>query len=297
MTKIYRHTNGILYTVISSAAFGFMPIFAKIAYKGGANALTVLFLRFFLASLIILPYIIYKKKDFRINKSQLIHIIFLAIIGYTATAYALFLSYNYISVGLATTLHFIYPVLVTVFAAILYKEKLYFSKIISLCLSVFGIYILIGNGNIILNFKGVILAIFSGLFYAYYIVGVSHSEVKKIDSFVLTFYLSVISAVCFFILGTISGQLSFDIKPYSFLASGGIALVSTVLALTMFLKGIKIIGPSNAAILNTLEPIVSIILDVLILEEKLSFSIVIGCIFILFSVIILTLGQREKYKI
>ncbi len=292
-----KKINGVVYTVVSSAAFGVMPILAKIAYSGGANALTVLFLRFFLAALVTLPYIIITKKDFKINKAQLMHIIFLGIIGYTATTYTLFLSYNYISVGLATTMHFIYPVVVTVFAVILYKEKLYWSKIIALALSVLGIYLLVGGGNATLNFKGVALAITSGCFYAYYIVGVSHSEVNKIDTYVLTFYLAAIAALSLFIMGMINGQLDFNIKAYSYLASTGIALVSTVLALTMFLKGIKIIGPSSAAILSTLEPIVSIILGVLVLKEQLSFTIVMGCILILFSVIILTLGQREKQSV
>lgn len=292
MKKIY----GIIFTVVSSAAFGVMPIFAIIAYSGGANVLTVLFLRFFLAAIIILPYIIITKKDFRLNKQEIMHIIVLAIVGYTATTYTLFLSYNYITVGLATTLHFIYPVIVTVFAVILYKEKLYFSKILALGLSLLGIYMLVGSGGGSLNFKGICFAISSGFFYAYYIVGVSHSKVNKIDTFVMTFYLAAISALVLFIMGMISGGLDFNMEPYSLLACGGIALISTVLALTMFLKGIKIIGPSNAAILSTLEPIVSIGLGVLILKEQLSFSIIIGCILILCSVIILTLGQKEKYS-
>lgn len=291
-----KKVNGIMYTVLSSAAFGIMPIFAKIAYSGGANVLTVLFLRFFLAALIILPYIVITKKDFKLNKDQIIHVIFLAVIGYTATTYTLFISYNYITVGLATTLHFVYPVIVTVFAVILYKEKLYSSKVLSLVLSVLGIYLLVGNGGGGggLNFKGICFAIISGVFYAFYIIGVSHSKVNKIDTFVLTFYLASISALVLFTMGMISGGLDFNMKPYSFLACIEIALVSTVLALTMFLKGIKIIGPSSAAILSTFEPIVSIVLGVLILKEHLSFTIIIGCVLILFSVITLTLGQTEK---
>lgn len=287
-----KKITGIIYTVVSSAAFGVMPIFAKVAYSGGTNTLTVLFLRFFLAALIIFPYLVITKKNFIITKEGVIHIIFLVIIGYTATTYTLFLSYNYITVGLATTLHFIYPVIVTVWVVILYKEKLYWSKILALILSVMGICLLVGNCGGSVNIKGICFAISSGFFYAYYIVQVSHSKVNKIDVFVLNFYLASTAALIFFIIGIISGGLDFHMKTYSFLASGGIALVSTVLALTMFLKGIKIIGPSNAAILSTLEPIVSILLGVLILKEQLSTATVIGCVLIIISVIILTLGQR-----
>lgn len=292
MKKIY----GIIFTVVSSAAFGVMPIFVKMAYSGGANVLTVVFLRFFLAALIILPYIIITKKDLKLSGQGIIHIIFLAIIGYTASAYTLFISYNYITVGLATTLHFVYPVTVTVFAVILYKEKLYFGKILALGLSLLGIYMLVGNSAGSLNFKGIAFALSSGFFYAYYIIGVSHSKVNRIDIFVLTFYLASIAALVLFTVGMVSGGLDINLKPSVFLACAGIALVSTVLALTMFLKGIKIIGPSSAAILSTLEPIVSIVLGVLILKEQLSFSIVIGCVLILISVLILTVGQKEKYS-
>lgn len=84
-----------------------------------------------------------------------------------------------------------------------------------------------------------------------------------------------------------------SINPYAIVAIVGISFISTVIALMAFLKGVKIIGASNAAVLSTLEPIVSIVLGVIILKEKITPIIILGSILILVSVVIITLGEKR----
>jgi drug/metabolite transporter (DMT)-like permease len=279
---------GMFYALGSSAAFGLMPIFAKWAYRYGINSITLVVLRFMFAWIIILPMLLYKKKSLKLNKTQLKHLGIIGGLSYTFTTLTLFLSYNYISVGIATTLHFVYPIIVTLISVVFFKEKIFKEKVTALAVSTVGILLLIYNGQISFNFLGVFYAIFSGLLYSIYICGVEHSEMKNIDSFVLTFYLSVIAAAILFTVGTFSGNINLNIDVRCYIAAFLIALISTVIAITFFQRGIKIIGSSNASILSTFEPIVSFILGVIIYKEAVSFRIIVGCLLIFISVFLLT---------
>ncbi|GLC29487.1 DMT family transporter [Clostridium omnivorum] len=284
---------GMIYALGSSAAFGLMPIFAKWAYKYGINSITLVILRFMFAWIIILPMLLYKKKSLKLNKTQLKHVLIIGGLAYTFTTLTLFLSYNYISVGIATTLHFIYPIIVTLISIVFFKEKVFKEKVIALTVSTIGILFLIYNGQVSFNFVGVFYALFSGILYSIYITGVEHSEMKNIDSFVLTFYLSVIAAFMLLAVGTFSGQIDFNLNIRCYIAAFLIALISTVIAITFFQKGIKIIGSSNASILSTFEPIVSFILGVIIYKEAVSFKIIVGCLLIFASVLLLTKGYSK----
>ncbi len=289
-----KKSRGIFYAVASSAAFGLMPILAKISYNYGMNSITLGFLRFFFAWVILLPIILFKNKSFKLSKKHFLTVVIIGIFTYASTTLTLFLSYKYISVGLATTIHFVYPIVVTLISLIVFKETIYKEKIFALLLSTLGVYFLVYNGDIKLNFLGVFYAIFSGILYSIYIVSIDHSSLKEIDSLLLTFYLSLISSLTLFIGGYFTGNINLKLNMKCYIVALALTLISTVIAITVFQKGIKIIGASNASILSTFEPIVSMILGVTLLKEPISFKIVIGCMMIIASVIVLTLSYKNK---
>lgn len=286
--------KGILYTMISAVAFGIMPILAKITFNKGANAFTIVFFRSFWAIFMLWVFLLYKKISFRINKEQIKTISILGIIGYTCTTLTLFLSYNYISVGLATTLHFIYPILVTIASIILFKEKIYSNKILAVFFSAAGIFLLIGKSNAHINIKGIFLALLSGAFYSYYILGIAHSKIKNMNNFLLTFYLSIAAVIFLFFTGIFTHSFSFKMQTSAWIISIIIAFLTSILAVIFFQLGIKMIGASNASILSTLEPITSIILGVILLHENISFKTILGSILIIMSVILITLSERKR---
>ncbi|WP_373899117.1 DMT family transporter [Haloimpatiens sp. FM7315] len=292
-----KKINGVFYSMFSAAAFGIMPIFAKIAYGFGADAVTVLVFRFLFSALILFPIILIKKIDLKITKKQVRDIIIFGGLSYAATCLNLFLAYNYMSVGLATTLHFIYPIVVTAISWALFKEKLDKCKICALILSAFGIYFLVGGGQSKLSILGVFFALISGVFYSFYIVGAGHSEMRKLNPYVTTFYVSLTASLFIFTGALATNNFSLTIKFKGYLFIIGISIISTVIALMAFLKGIQIIGASNAAVLSTLEPIVSCILGVIILGEELNRAIIFGSILILIAVIIISLSEKKKFKL
>lgn len=290
MNKLY----GIIYVILSSVCFSIMPIFAKFCYKNGMNCYNVLFYRFLFCSIILFIYLKIKKVPLKITKEQLKIMLRLAIIGYTFTCFLLFLSYEYISAGMSTIIHFTYPIIVTVASFVIYKDKITYKKVISLTTAIIGIYILIGVKGQHLDKTGILVAFASAIFYAYYIIGTSNKNIKKLDSFVITLYISAISSVCFFVACLFKNTIYFQVNFQTVFNLLCLSVFSTIIALMALVKGVKIIGPSTASILNTLEPILSIILGIVILNEDLTVNIAIGSILVLFAIIYLTICENKS---
>ncbi|HEY8892364.1 MAG TPA: EamA family transporter [Clostridium sp.] len=281
-------TKGFLYIVLSACSFGIMPILAKLSYRGGSNTYTTLFFRFFFAAIMLLYYLKSKGISLKLSKKQLYLVLIIGVFGFTLTSISLFTSYNYISIGMASMIFYTYPAIVTLLSYVLYKEKVHGRQIISLIISLIGIYILIDRGSVNFNLKGIVLAGIAALMYSLYVLGASNKEFKTINSYVLTFYISCASAIVMFIAANTSNNFKIHISFYALVAILLLAFISTVVALMAFLEGVRIIGPSKASIFSTIEPIVALTLGTLILGEPISSRIVIGSIMIIMSVVILT---------
>lgn len=289
-----KKIDGIIYAMLSSAAFGFMPIFAKVIYNNGTNTLSLISMRFLLAALFLFIFFLAAKVNFKIDKKQLKILVFISFFGYMPTGLCLFFSYNYIPVGLATTMHFIYPAAVMVLNYFIYKESFDKNKILSLSLSIVGVYILVGFKSHGINILGAFLALLSGFTYSCSIMGMNHPHVKKLDNTVLVFYFSLFSGIGIFIFTLFSRNLKIIINASTVASMIGIALISTIIAILLFVKALKIIGSSSTSILGTFEPIVSIIMGILLFGEKLTTSIVVGTILILLSVVIIAAGSKTS---
>lgn len=280
--------KGILYIILSASAFGIMPILAKLSYRGGANVYTALFLRFFFATIMLLYYLKSKEISLKLTKKQLFIVLIIGVFGFTVTSCSLFMSYNYISIGMATMIFYTYPAIVTLLSYVFYKEKIYARKIISLIISLIGIYILIDKVSVSFNLKGLVLAGIAASLYSLYVLGTSLKEIKSINCYVLAFYISLASAAVMFIVAITTSNFNMDIHFYGIVSILLLAFISTVVALMAFIEGVRIIGPSKAAIFSTLEPIVALILGILILGEPISARIIIGSIMIVMSIMILS---------
>lgn len=285
MDKSSNKIKGIFYIAIASIAFGIMPILAKLAYKGGANPINTLALRFTFASIILFIYIKTKKLLLRVSKEQIKLILFMGVIGYSMTSILLFIAYNYIDVGIAGMILHTYPLMVMILSIIIYKEKFKLKKFLYLMVTTIGVFIMLDIKVGSINTIGVVLVLLSALCYAIYVLGASNDKVKNIDSYVMTFYISIISAIVGSTTGIVTNSFNNPINFYGIISILLIAFISTVVALMAFLKGVKLIGPTNSAIFSALEPIVSLVLGVIILGESISFKIIIGSTIIILAMI------------
>lgn len=279
--------KGILYAILSSVAFGLMPIFAKVAYGNGSNPTTVLFYRFLISAIILFIYLKIKKVEIKIDKRSAWILILIGFIGYTVTTQTLFMSYNYLGVGFATTLHFIYPAVVCVIGFFFLKEKISKRKLIALILAGCGVYSLVAFENNTISAMGVILAISSGITYGLNVILLGIKSLKHIDNRVRTMYVSLGAFAGMLIYGICNNSIIYELNFKLLLCYIGIALVSTIFSIVLLLKAMEIIGAGTASILSTFEPIVSIILGIIIFGEEFTVALFIGAIFILGSTILL----------
>jgi len=289
--------SGLIYIVLASLAFGLMPIWVKLAYATGLTAYEVLFLRALLGACFLFVFIRFKKISLKLEPGQIKILLFAATVGYTAAVTTLYLAYNYISVGVATSLHYLFPVVVMLIAVVLYKDKLYPAKWIALILSVFGVYLMTAGESISLHPAGVLLGIASACTFAIYVVGVDHPDIKTLDSLVLAFYVCIIAAAVSFLLIMLNGEWPFALSGEGLFYVALVAFFCTALALLFFIKSVHLIGPANASILSTLEPIVSIVAGVVFFKEEMSFQVGLGCALVLGAVFILSWHDAKNLEL
>jgi drug/metabolite transporter (DMT)-like permease len=288
--------KGIIYAVSSAVAFGTIPVFAVIAYGGGTNTITTAFLRFFIASIILFSILRYKRIPMQVNRRLFGRLSYLSIVGYAATCLTLFMSYNYIPVSLASTLHFTYPAIVTVLSILIFKEKIEPMKVFSLALSIIGVYILADSGEAAISLKGVIFALASGIFYSIYTIELARAEIKVMEGLLLTFYVSLLSSASILIFGVVTGNLIFIMQPTAIFGILGLALVCTVFAILAYYKAVQIVGPSDTAILSTFEPVTGVALGMIVFGERLSLSASIGSFLIIVSVLFFSYNRNIKAR-
>lgn len=284
-------TKGILSVIISATIFGSMPLMAKIVYQAGGNAISLTFYRF----LLILPflYLLIKRDDkesLKIEKEELKKIALVATLGYGATALLLYLSYNYIPSGMATTIHFIYPVFVILGCIFFFKEKPSIVKTIAVVLCVLGVLMFYdGNGNI--NFVGIFLSFASSITFAFYTVYIDKSGLKQMNTKKLTFYLCLIASIMMLIFSIITKTFTINMKPIGWIMTLFLSL-SVGLGVNLFQIGIKTVGPQSTSILSTFEPITSVIIGVFLLNESFGIKTFFGIGLILLAVITISIFER-----
>lgn len=287
---------GFIAVIISAIIFGSMPLIAKIIYSNGGNAVSLIFYRFFL-SLPILYCLVKKSKniDIKITRVEFMNLIIVSLFGYSATAILLFISYNYISTGMATTLHFVYPIFVVLGGIIFYKDKPNLLKILCVALCTVGVILFSkdsGSGSLL----GIVLAFVSGITYSFYILFIDKSGLKEMYPFKLTFYLCLISSVIAFLYSLITGTFTMNIALQGWLLTILLSIMVSVGAVSLFQYGIKSVGPQNTAIFSTFEPITSVIIGIIAFKEVFDLRTLIGSVFILSAVVITASSERSKTK-
>lgn len=284
--------KGIIFTIISAFVFGFTPILAKITYAGGNNAITLTFLR----ALLGLPFLYIgmrkNKTVLKITKDEFFKFILLSFLGIGITTTSLYSSYNYISVGMATTLHFIYPCVVYFICILFFKEKITKKKLTALVFSSFGIIMLIDKvsyGNTV----GIFLATLSGITYGLFLVYLDKSGFKHMDAFKCTFYISLFNIVGLFVFGKFTGDLTFALDLSAWLITILISFLTSIFGNAFLQLGVKYCGATTASILCTFEPITSVVLGIIFLSEHITVFKFLGCIFIIIAVILLSINDKK----
>lgn len=280
-------TKGLLATVISAAYFGFIPLFVKTICAGGGNSITASLLRFSIAVPIMFIFLKMRGVSLKITASELAKTVLITVFGYGGTAVLLFSSYNYIPSGMSTTLHFMYPVFTILGCVIFLREKVSPIKILCVILCFAGILLFYNNsGDGGSNIMGMGLALLSGMTYAFYTIYLDKSGLQEMGSLKLIFYMNMVAAVMIFITASTAGELSLELTPLAWGTAIFFAAATSLIGALGYQIGVRYIGPQNAAILSTFEPITSLIVGVAVYNESFGLKTLLGCVCILSSVII-----------
>ena len=274
--------NGIFYAIISSASFGFSPLFSIGLLAAGLSNFDVLSYRWGIAGIVLMIYAFAKKKTLRINSFDEGWKIFLLSALRAITSVTLLIGYANISSGIASTINFMYPV------------------IVALCMMfIFGVYLLasgdsliVENGNTKLGLTCSIISAFS--FAAYYIL-MKRLKADKIEVVKFTTWIMMLSAVYFIICAfVLEGKLTMVTEVKNWMYILGLGLWSTMISNFTGVKAVRRIGPTLTSILGALQPVTAVVLGILFLHEHLYTRSLIGIILILIAVTVVVMHQNNR---
>lgn len=288
---------GALYVILSSVLFGTMPLLAKIAYAHGSNAYTVAFTRFLFGSVMLGVIILLAPGCMvKVNKAQLGELFKLSV-SYAMMPILLYSSYGHIDSGLATTLHFTYPVAVMLILVVFCRQTLQRKQIACAALCMAGLALL-ASPDSQPNLTGILLAVSSGIVYAVYIVLLGRSSVRTLHPLTLAFWLAFFSAIEIGAVALLSNKMVFSIDGTGWAAQAGMALFTTVFALVLFQKGLFLCGEVKASLLSTFEPLTGILIGLAIFRETLTASKALGIAGVLAAAVLLVapVGNRKPVK-
>ena len=276
--------KGYIYTALSAIIFGLMPLLTKIIIVRGATSLTIAFFRVFYVTVVLFFVLKIKNIDLRLEKRDFLSAILTSIFGSGLTIIILNESYNYVDTGIATSLHFLYPLFVAILCCFFYGEKIKKKQIISLSFALVGIICFMSKGNG--SLFGYFLAIASGLTYAFYLVKMDKTGLVKMNALKLSFYLALFTTIEIFTMNLFMQDVVFKMDAIAYGLLLVLALSSSFLATVLLQKGVLLLGSTRASFICLLEPVTSMIMGILWLNEALTFNKGLGGLAIIISLII-----------
>ena len=291
--------KGFLYGIVASSTFGLLPLFTLPVMAEGLTTFSILSYRMLFASILVAVLMLIGRVSFATNLKELR---WFAVLGflYYGSAALLFQAYGGMASGLATTLHFMYPVSVTIIMALVYKQRPSVVTICAIILSLVGVALLClrESSTGVSSLLSVFLVLLSGVCYAVYLVLVSTvRRINQQNSQKLTFYVLMFSGA-FFMLSTLQGG-GLQIIPS---ASAGInlllmATLPTLLSNLALVRSVKNIGSTLTSVLGAMEPLTAIIVGILVFDESLRGLMIVGIILILVSVSLIVLSPLLDKRI
>ena len=285
--------KGIICGILAAVCYGTNPFGALPLYEEGVNTSSVLFYRFAMAVLMLAAMLLIERKSFKISGKELKTLGSLGLL-FAASSITYYQSFRFMDAGIASTILFVYPVMVAVIMATCFKEKVTASTVTAIILALVGIGLLYKGGEgVSLSAIGVLLVMVSSLTYAVYIVVVNQSSISM-SSLKLTFYVLL---MCMFSLLAYSFtspdlQLMLPPSPRAWFFACWLGLVPTVLSLVFMTVAVHEVGATPTAIMGALEPLTAVAIGVMVFGESLTFRLFIGIVLILSSVVLIVLGKN-----
>ncbi len=286
--------KGYALGTVAAAAYGLNPLFALPLYSDGMDADSVLFLRYMAAVPMMGIMTVSRGRSFRLGRSYIVQLLLMALMM-AVSSLALFMSYNYMDAGIASTLLFIYPLLVTGIMAMFFGERLGLFTIACIFTALLGIGLLFkASDGTTLSLTGTLLVMVSALSYAIYIVGVNRPGLRQVPTVKLIFYVLLCGAVLFGLKIAVTPGATLHVPQHWYMWGNvvALALLPTVVSFICTTSAIQYIGPTPTAILGALEPATAVITGVTVFGETLTGRDIAGLTLIIVSVSLVVGGGK-----
>ena len=284
--------KGYLCAFISAFTYGLIPLFMiPIKKEESFSVDATLFYRFLIASGAIVFFLFYQKERLRISFREMLIMSLLGLL-YALSAEFLFLAYDYLSPGIASTIFFSYPIIVALVLILFYKEKLTLPTLLSLLLVMAGVGVLSIKKGEALNYIGLGISLLGALVYALYILIVNKVRIES-SGVKISFYSMLFSSLYFLVKSLLLRE---SITISSWALAGDLilfAIITTSLSLVTLVYAVRYIGSTPTAIMGAFEPIVAVLISVGLFGEQLTPSLVIGGMVIITGVLIDILFRKH----
>lgn len=290
--------NGIFYAAISSASFGFSPLFSIGLLAAGLSNFDVLSYRWGIAGIVLMIYAFFKKKTLRLlSWDEAWKVILLSVLR-SITSITLLIGYANISSGIASTINFMYPIIVAICMMLFFGDRKSPVDIIAIAVSIFGVYLLASGNSLIIEggdtTLGLTCSMISAFSFAAYYILMKQVRADKIEVVKFTTWIMMLSAIYFIICAFVfDGKLTFVTGGRNWMYILGLGLWSTMISNFTGVKAVRRIGPTLTSILGALQPVTAVILGVVFLHEHLYLKSIIGISLILVAVSIVVMHQKK----
>lgn len=282
--------KGYILGSIAAASYGMNPLFALPLYKAGMDPDSVLFFRYLFAIPLLGIMIKARGRSFKIQRKETFPLIIMGLLV-ALSSLTLFLSYNYMAAGIASTLLFVYPIMVALIMAMVFKEKLALQTIVCMLLPLGGIGLLYkSEDGSTLSLIGTLLVFASSLSYAIYIVGINQTSLKNVATLKVTFYVLLFGLSLFVARLLYSGVLNTPDQWYLWANLLALAVFPTAISFLCTTGAIQYIGSTPTAILGALEPVTAIFFGIAVFGESLTVRESFGLVMIIVAVTFVIAG-------
>ena len=276
-----RNFKGIIYAVVSSATFGLIPLFSIPLLQAGMTSPAILFYRMLLSAAMMGLVALVTHRNLRIS-------------GRDATSLGLLRSYDYIPSGVATTVNFLYPLVVAIVMALFFRERSSVWIVVAIFISLVGVALLAwGDAGHRDPARGLAFAGMTVVTYAVYIIGVMKSRTAMLDPLVVAFYVLAFSAAIFLVYALSTSGLGVVHTWPTWRSLLLLALLPTVLSNYTLVQAIRHIGPTMTSILGSMEPLTAVLVGVVHFGERFDLDAAAGLILVITAVIIVILQTHH----
>ena len=232
-----------------------------------------------------------RRVNMRLSCAELREVVLAGVGCYGVTAFFLMLSYHYMPTGVATAIHYFYPVVVAVLMSLVYKERLAAVVKWGIGLAIVGVGLLSWTPGEV-DWRGLVFVLASTLTYGSYIVALNRPVLRRMNPDVLTCYALLFTAFFYLLVGGVQGKLEWITRPRFLLDMAQLAILSTIVSARLLVVAVKLIGSVPTSVLGTLEPLTAIVVGVLYFHERLSPVNVAGLVVVLAAVLLVILKRR-----